>query len=438
MFTLRILCLISLLSSHLLFPAATTTTSTQQEADTKITADIKTQSAQKPQNIALYEELIRELNPIILMLEKTDGIGIKISLPKAMQVPFQVPFKHTQPTDDLIKLLLQTPEQILSEQEEEEEPGKSEGAVAHAHGPEQDDIYLSLGALEDESSQFPFWNFSECLCIPRYIRNDFSDAVVDFAISAYKRKNTGPFVYGSFAPGDLFSDLYTLTLLISRLKEQNVSNIHIQLNVIDIAFLNYKNALKNLPHKTKFAVPLQMPITKTMVLQKYEAPFAETSYRLAKLLQWATQNLGIKLDVFVYATAQEYLLDVKNKNNMLNDFLVAADYWGKEDLPQLITQGIHVGGYFASLIGDTVGKEKKSGGFVISQCVKQASAQKIAELSKEARADKRKLERIFYPLMYAKLDNTQQFIYEKAIKSFGFNPFDYFKLIKKEHYQYKK
>src|SRR5437899_1486746 len=109
MFIPRILCLISLLSSPLFFPAAAT--SAEKAYDTKMSAaDTKTLSAQKPHNIALYEELIRELNPIILMVEKTDGLGIKISLPKAMRVPFQVPLKHTQPTDDLIKLLLQTPE----------------------------------------------------------------------------------------------------------------------------------------------------------------------------------------------------------------------------------------------------------------------------------------------------------------------------------------
>jgi hypothetical protein len=392
----------------------------------------------------------------VLTAEKTknDILGIKLSLSKALQ-------KKIGNTRALGDKLINSPEKIL-------EAGKD--AV-----PESPYLYPDYEKL---FAQIPFWPFRECDCIPRYIRTDFAQALVKKAVALYKqRKNQNePFVWVSFASGDLFNELYMLTLFVRTLQQQGINNINLQLVLIDEGYRNYIKTVLARVYKAfaTVGVPFLM-VNKGQIISSWEQPIADISYRFVKLLQWLTQDLSVNMNLYVYGTAQEYVYDVRRGLMAQNNVQLAVDFWGSEDLPEL-TQTLAVQGYFCALgnesgpcmdldpkdktstqrfkehlrrrypkffakeaaeVDDKQDKEdtQRDGSYKISQKVAEYPKDLFKEMLIKFKGDKKKLERLFVPLVPYP-DEFEKAASEKENKASGFDILKYFKLIEKKLFKW--
>lgn len=273
-----------------------------------------------------YQKELEQKNPTLLVIEKSDTLGLKVGLPEYLNLPISA---QKNKSDELKNLLLASPAEILKEN------NKIQGMPD----------FKSLKAAELFSRAHPFWVFHECDCIPRNLRNKFATLVIQKAVTQYKQKEAGkPFVYTSFASGYLFSDLYLLSAFIEALKKDGIQNIHLQVNLID---LEYRDFIEESGRRSDKAAIFLNTYTQGDIRRK-------DAYLVTQFLRWLTHNMGIKLDTYLYGTGQEYVYDYAQGRVPANDVIIAADYYddSEGDLAQLIARTLKLDGYFGSLNND--------------------------------------------------------------------------------------
>lgn len=413
-----------------------------------------------------YQKGLSEKNPALLTMEKSDTLGLKVGLPEHLNLPINAPKNKF---DALKKLLIDTPQEILT-------------ANNKILGIDMPNL-TSLRAAELFSIEHPFWAFDECGCIPRNLYNKLADLVVSKAVAQYKQKEANkPFVYTSFASGGLFPDLYLLTTFIESLKKDGVKDIHLQVNLVDIDYRDF-NANSG-RRKDK----------KAIFLNTFEqGMYRHSTYMLTQFLRWFTHNMGIKLDLYLYGTGQEYVYDYSKGRVPANDLIVATDYFddSEADLAQLIARTLKLDGYFGSLnndkrsalfaddekitkeeaealtaeekklraelgkqgpawwerkkrhamhydvISDFYEKEEKIPAFIVlSQMTSELHASVFKKLLQKIRVDNRKLGRLFTPLFYTKEATLAFLEYKKLKQATDFDILDYFTIITSEYEEY--
>ncbi|MCX5923976.1 MAG: hypothetical protein NTZ68_00925 [Candidatus Dependentiae bacterium] len=401
----------------------------------------------------LSESVICSEEDALLVMEKKNLLGLKLSLASLYQVPISEAFS----TELLTEKLLNDPEGILRESKAVENPE-------------------DFNVINDH----PFALFDVCGCMPCEVYVFFSKKIVKQAVTLYKQKDSNqPFVWGSFASGGLFVDLYVLTEFVQELRKQKIKDIHLQVNLIDTDLRDY--IFKHSGGLGRTTVEKQ-PVHSHLVFFKETSNLlysnaADTSELLIDFLQWFTQNLDIKLDLYVYGTGQDYVYDHEKKRVFSHDILLALDYVPQSygDLAQLAARTIKKGGCLCSLnnkdivnlpvdeklvipqsykelaelakqeaeVLDLNNQELEEQDIeeenqdniidmVISQKSSDISANRFKSLLQQARGDNTKIGKLFYPLFYPDSKNFM-FQSEKLQKSLRFKPLDYFVILYKNH-----
>lgn len=148
-----------------------------------------------------------------------------------------------------------------------------------------------------------------------------------------------------------------LTNLVYKLRSQKVENIHLRVNLVDTDLQDYILKHSRGIGIISLASSLgKQPVHSHMLFFKptsrlYFSNTDDASELIIHFLQWFTQNLKIKLDLYIYGTALEYVYDHEQKRVPSHDMLVAIDYdkEAEEDLAQLAIRTIRLNGYLYSL-----------------------------------------------------------------------------------------
>lgn len=483
----------------------------------------------------------------LLIMEKRDLLGLKLSLPEHLQNPLA---PGGMSTKDMIKLLLKDPVGLLKQIDEirnkQFEPSHSESTISEIQrlkqliedeweayyeiyrkiyesvprpsAQEQKNLEADLQLSRDKTTQldkeleeleeskkdttstvnfeqYPFSRFDLCQCMPQDpVYSSFAQKVVEKAATLYQQKDSNkPFVYGSFACGGLFPDLYILTSLVQLLRSKKVENIHLRVNLIDTDLRDYISQSSQGIGRRNVALPSQKDAVHSHML--FFNPSARMNFSntdnttdlIVDFLKWFTQNLNIKLDLYVYGTAQDYVFDNQKGRAPNHDLLVALDYYpgAVGDLAQLALRTIKLGGYLCSLnnkapeaivhIAGLVPNSYKAVAELALQEVKGQEAEeealierinqgnvdaqeddqgentayivinkKIANITPEtfkallqrARGDNKKIGRLFDSLLYPQ-SKTVRYISRKEASNLKFDPADYFEIEYKATQQYK-
>lgn len=410
-----------------------------------------------------------DLQPLLL-IEKGKTLGLKLSLPQHLQKPLS---PSGMLTKDMIKLLLKNSVSLIKQTQEVRNNRFAK---------------ISAGEIIDENSdaaQYPFVRFDVCQCMPQYpVYHSFAEQVTRRAAALYQQKNsTEPFVYGSFASGGLFPDLYILTQLVQLLRSKNVKDIHLRVNLIDTDLRDYISQSSQGLGRGSFAPPAGTgePVHAHMLFFNPSAriTFSNTDNATALIidfLTWFTQNLNIKLDLYIYGTAQDYVFDNQQGRAPNHDLLVAVDYYPEAvgDLAQLALRTTKLGGYLCSLNNKTpeevthipgllphsykevaelalkeaeLEKRKEealmqgtqdleslpsedkedTAHIVISKKIASIAPETFKKLLQRARGDNTKIGRLFNALVYPQ-SKIVKYISQKESLNLKFNPFDYFEI----------
>ena len=427
-------------------------------------------------------------NPTVLLMDRSKTLGVKISLPKELQKPLTVKNYNQK---QLIEYALTFGE---SSEKKSDTKAETESVSADSESSKSSSTHsLAYMEMEEDALLNPLYSFDFCDCIPGKYRAEFSAVAAKEAVTLYKNNQGKPFVYTSFASGELLPDLNFLTKLSLELEKAGISEKRLRINLVDTDYRGYLKALVSSKKQTSISWDFEPSPEVTKILKVdlgsngynwIQATYKETTFRLSQFLRWLEYNLGFKPELYIYGTAQELIKDHADNKIPSNNLIVAQDYYdiAEGDLAQLLARTLILNGIFVSLnnykrsfglqqalyskeqallektqefLTQELSKQgpawwKRSNilntrhqtiendniNLIVSKKKREIPTQLFKDLLAQIRVDNLRLGRLFTPLFYAEQEKQQYFAYEQAKKTIGFNVLKYFEIVTSNYIEY--